>query len=74
MNNVKKSSTEPSLKQGFASYFKGVKAEWGKVSWPERRQVIVETIIVIAVVFFFTTLVYLIDLIFKGALSLIPSR
>ena len=24
------------------TYFKGVKTEWGKVSWPERRQVIFE--------------------------------
>ena len=53
------------------TYFKGVKTEFGKVSWPERRQVIVETISVIAIVFTFTVAIYLIDLLFKGLLSLI---
>ena len=53
------------------TYFKGVKTEWGKVSWPERRQVIFETCSVIVIVFVFTVAIYLIDLLFKGLLSLI---
>lgn len=53
------------------SYFKGVKTEWSKVSWPERRQVIFETISVIVIVFVFTVAIYLMDLLFKGLLSLI---
>ncbi len=53
------------------TYFKGVKTEWGKVSWPERRQVIFETFSVIVIVFVFTVAIYLIDLLFKGLLSLI---
>ncbi len=52
-------------------YLRGVKAEWFKVSWPVRRQVIVETGIVIAVVTFFTVVVYLIDIMFKSLLGLI---
>ena len=53
------------------TYFKGVKTEWGKVSWPERRQVIFETISVTVIVFVFTVAIYLIDLLFKGSLGLI---
>ena len=53
------------------TYFRGVRTEWGKISWPERRQVIAETIFVIAIVFVFTVAVYLMDIIFKGILSLI---
>lgn len=53
------------------TYFKGVKAEWGKVSWPERKQVIFETLSVIVIVFVFTVAIYLMDLLFKGLLSLI---
>jgi preprotein translocase subunit SecE len=53
------------------TYFKGVKAEWGKVSWPERRQVIFETFSVIVIVTVFTVAIYIMDLIFKGLLSLI---
>lgn len=53
------------------TYFKGVKTEWGKVSWPERRQVIFETFSVIVIVFVFTVAIYLMDLLFKGLLSLI---
>ena len=52
-------------------YFRGVKTEWGKVSWPERRQVGFETLSVIVIVFVFTVAIYLMDLIFKGLLSLI---
>jgi preprotein translocase subunit SecE len=53
------------------TYFKGVKAEWGKVSWPERRQVIFETFSVIFIVIVFTAAIYIMDIIFKGLLSLI---
>ncbi len=57
--------------EAIKTYFKGVKAEWGRVSWPDRRQVVVETISVIIIVFVFTVAIYLIDVIFKGVLSLI---
>ena len=53
------------------TYFRGVRAEWGKISWPEKRQVVVETVFVIAIVFVFTVAVYLMDIIFKGILGLI---
>ena len=57
--------------EAIKTYFKGVKTEWGKVSWPEKRQVIFETISVIVIVFVFTVAIYLMDLLFKGLLSLI---
>lgn len=60
-------STVESIK----TYFKGVKTEWSKVTWPEKRQVFVETLSVIAIVSVFTVAIYLMDLIFKGLLSLI---
>ncbi len=53
------------------TYLKGVRAEWGKISWPERRQVVGETIAVVAIVFAFTMFVYVIDLVFKGIFSLL---
>ena len=62
-------------KQGFKEkmilYFRGVKAEWSKVSWPTKQQVIVETGIVLVVVLFFTVVVFLMDKIFIEVLSLI---
>lgn len=51
------------------SYFKGVKIEWGKITWPEKKQVFVETLYVIAIVFVFTLFILLLDLIYKGAFS-----
>lgn len=57
--------------EAIKTYFKGVKTEWSKVSWPEKRQVVVETISVIVIVFVFTVAIYLMDLLFKGLLSLI---
>ena len=57
--------------ESIKAYFKGVKAEWGRISWPERRQIVAETAFVIVIVFFFTVAIYLIDLLFKGLVSLI---
>ncbi len=57
--------------EAIKTYFKGVKTEWGKISWPERKTVISETISVIVIVFVFTVAIYLMDLIFKGLFSLI---
>ncbi len=56
--------------EAIKTYFKGVKTEWGKVSWPEKRQVVFETISVIVIVFVFTVAIYLMDLSFKGLLSI----
>ena len=68
---AEKQNQQSDFKQAVITYFKGVKAEWGKVSWPTRQQVIAETGIVLAVVTFFTVVVYLMDIIFKFLLGLI---
>ena len=57
--------------EAIKTYFTGVRTEWGKVNWPERRQVIAETFAVIFITFAFTVAIFVIDLIFKGLLSLI---
>ena len=59
------------FKEDFITYFKGVKSEWGKVTWPEKKQIVAETLIVVFVVSAFTIVVYLMDIIFKGLLGLI---
>lgn len=53
------------------TYFRGVRTEWGKISWPEKKQVVTETVFVIVIVFVFTVAIYLMDIIFKGLLGLI---
>ena len=63
--------TQKDFKQKVITYFKGVKNEWSKVSWPTRKQVLVETVIVLIVVAFFTLVVYFMDIIFKALLGLI---
>ena len=68
---AEKQNQQSDFKQSLITYFKGVKAEWSKVSWPTRQQVIAETGIVLAVVTFFTIVVYLMDIIFKFLLGLI---
>ncbi len=52
----------------FITYFKGVKSEWGKITWPERKQVIVQTVIVLVIVIAFTIYTYGLDILFKGIL------
>ena len=71
MTAEKEKQQQGDFKQAIITYFKGVKAEWSKVSWPTRQQVIAETGIVLAVVAFFTIVVYIMDLIFKFLLGLI---
>ena len=60
------SNNEQSFLDGIKTYFKGVKLEWGKITWPQRPQIIAETFVVLLVVAFITTVVYLIDIGFKG--------
>ena len=66
-----KNNEKKSLSDGLVTYFKGVKSEWGKVTWPEKNQIVVEILIVVFVVAAFTVAVYLMDIIFKGLLGLI---
>ena len=56
------------------TYFKGVRAEWGKISWPERRQVVAETFFVVVICVVFTLAIYLLDVFYKWALHFIPQR
>jgi len=57
------------LKQVAVTYFKGVKTEWGKITWPEKNQVVVETCFVVAIVFIFTVFIYAVDILFNALLS-----
>ena len=59
------------LANSVKTYFRGVRTEWGKITGPERRQVVAETVFVVAIVFVFTVAVYLMDIIFKSLLGLI---
>jgi len=58
-----------SIKNAIATYFKGVRTEWGKITWPERQQVVVETVFVVVIVFVFTIFIYGVDKIFDFVLS-----
>ena len=60
MNN-----TLEDIKNSVTTYFKGVRTEWGKITWPERHQVVVETFFVVAIVFVFTIFIYLADKVFE---------
>ena len=71
-NYVKGNNMNDTVNQ-IQEYLKSVKLEWAKITWPERKQVIAETFAVIAIIFLFTVAVYLIDIIFKALLGLIPS-
>ena len=57
------------IKRNLITYFKGVRTEWGKITWPEKNQVVVETFLVIAIVFIFTVFIYFVDIIFDWILS-----
>ena len=58
-------------KNAIATYFKGVRTEWGKITWPEKNQVVVETFFVVAIVFIFTLFIFLVDKGFESAFRLL---
>ena len=72
MSSTKKRENTESLKESIILYLKGVKSEWNKITWPERKQVIMESLVVLGVVLFFTVFVYIVDIVFKMLLGLIP--
>ncbi len=53
----------------FVTYFKGVKSEWGKITWPERKQVVVQTVIVLVIVIAFTIYTYGLDILFESIIK-----
>lgn len=55
-------------KNAIATYLRGVRTEWGKITWPEKHQVVVETAFVVGVVFVFTVFIYIVDIIFNAIL------
>ena len=55
--------------QKIVEYFKGIKSEWGKITWPERKQVISQTIIVLVIVIAFTIYTYGLDLLLQGIIK-----
>ena len=56
-------------KQSIVTYFRGVRTEWGKITWPEKHQVIVETFFVVAIVAIFTIFIYVVDVLFNAILA-----
>jgi preprotein translocase subunit SecE len=62
---------EVSFPEQVVTYFKGVRSEWHKVTWPDRQQILRETLVVIAVTIFVTVLIYLIDIILRFLLGFI---
>jgi len=59
------------IKESIAAYLKGVRVEWGKITWPAKDQVRNETIAVILIVFAFTIFILILDMVFKGFFNLI---
>ena len=53
------------LKEALTTYFKSVKLEWGKITWPGKQDVIRETILVVVITAVFTIGVLAVDKIFE---------
>ena len=69
-NKVKMmNNSSDKLKQEIITYFRGVRTEWGKITWPEKNQVVVEICFVVAIVFVFTVFIYVVDIIFNALLA-----
>ena len=66
---IKMNESSDKIKQAIITYFRGVRTEWGKITWPEKNQVVVETCFVVAIVFIFTVFIYVVDIIFNALLA-----
>ena len=53
------------------TYLRGVKQEWGKVTWPEPPVIFSETLFVLVIIISFTVAILVIDLIYKTLFGLI---
>ena len=58
-------------KDTIVEYFKGVKSEWGKITWPDRKQVVTQTVVVLAVVVLFSLYIYVVDILLQGGISIL---
>lgn len=67
----KQAEEKTSLQEDLKNYFKGARAEWSKVSWPQKDQIIAETVIVLVVVTIFTVIVFAMDKFFEFTLGFI---
>lgn len=66
-------SSNGNFTENLKVYLKGVKSEWGKITWPSKQQVVSETIQVIIVTTIFTVMILSLDLLFKWLLDFIPN-
>ena len=58
-------------KSKMSTYFKGVKSEMKKVIWPSKKELINYTGVVIAISGLVAFIVWILDLVINGSLSLI---
>ena len=65
-------SSNTSVKKSgkISSFFKGVRSELRKVSWPTKKELINYTIVVMVAVALMTVVVWGLDLVFNGLLSI----
>jgi preprotein translocase subunit SecE len=63
-----KKDTSPTLKR---SWFQGLKAEFGKITWPNKKQIIRETVAVVIVAVVISLIIVLVDFVLKNGLSYI---
>lgn len=65
------SPTNAKKKTKMSTYFKGVKAEMKKVSWPTKKELLNYTTVVVALSIVVAIIVWVLDIIINGALQFI---
>ncbi|MCE3236159.1 MAG: SecE/Sec61-gamma subunit of protein translocation complex [Vampirovibrio sp.] len=71
----RKQEAPASLMEQLTTYLKGVRSEWGKISWPTRPQIWGQTIVVLAMVSVMTLCLFALDYLFHFIItSITPHR
>ncbi|MEW5821308.1 MAG: preprotein translocase subunit SecE [Cyanobacteriota bacterium] len=65
---------DPSVGEQLKEYFKGVRSEWHKITWPDKQQTWHETLVVIVVTAIITLLIYIIDVTLRYIIGFIPGN
>lgn len=73
-NDKKPAAKKPGVFKRIWAFFKGMRSELKKVTWPTLRHVVNNTLVVIVVVVSSGVFIGLVDLLFKELMSLLVGR
>lgn len=73
MGDSAEKQTKPAKQSKLASFFKGVKAEFEKISWPDRESTLKQSVAVVAISLVVGVLIAILDFAFQYGVNFLTS-